>query len=85
MIPIKLVGMSTSRQFRTNKKVYLKDKINELEINSANKNSRHLHRAISERKNYHPRTNLVKDKRGDVLADFHKIYFCQLLNVRGGG
>jgi hypothetical protein len=83
--------MSTSRHFRTNKKVYLKDKINELEINSANKNSRDLHRAISERKNYHPRTNLVKDKRGDVLADFHKIlnrwknYFCQLLNVHGVG
>jgi hypothetical protein len=41
---------------------------------------------------YHPRTNLVKDKRGDLLADPHKIlnrwknYFRQLLNVhRVGG
>jgi hypothetical protein len=40
-------------------------------------------------KGYQPRTNLVKDERGDPLADPHKIlngqknYFCQLLNVHG--
>jgi hypothetical protein len=41
---------------------------------------------------YQLRTNLVKDERGDLLADPHKIlnrwknYFCQLLNVhRAGG
>jgi hypothetical protein len=41
---------------------------------------------------FQPRTNLVKDKRGDLLADPHKIlnrwknYFCQLLNIhRAGG
>jgi hypothetical protein len=34
---------------------------------------------------------LVKDERGDLLADPHKIlnrwknYFCQLLNVHGAG
>jgi hypothetical protein len=44
------------------------------------------------KKGYQPRTNLVKDKRGGLLADPHKIlnrwknYFCQLLNVnRVGG
>jgi hypothetical protein len=38
---------------------------------------------------YEPKTNLVKDERGDLLADPQKIltrwknYFCQLLNVQG--
>jgi hypothetical protein len=40
---------------------------------------------------YQPRTNLVKDKRGDLLADPHKIlnrwknYFCHVLNIYGEG
>jgi hypothetical protein len=43
------------------------------------------------KKGYQPRTNLVKDERGDPLVDPHKIlnrwrnYFCQLLNVQGTG
>jgi hypothetical protein len=47
-------------------------------------------RGINEfKKGYQPRTNLVKDKGGDLLANPHKIlnrwknYFCQLLNVHG--
>jgi hypothetical protein len=70
----------------------LKDKINELESNSKNKNVRDLYRSINEfRKGYQPRTNLLKDERGDLLPDPHKIlnrwknYFCQLLNVHGAG
>jgi hypothetical protein len=70
----------------------LKDKINELESNSKNKNIRDLYRGINEfKKVYRPRTNLVKDERGDLLVDPHKIlkrwknYFCQLLNVYGVG
>jgi hypothetical protein len=41
------------------------------------------------KKVYQPRTNLVKDEKGDQLADSHDIlnrwrnHFCQLLNVRG--
>jgi hypothetical protein len=41
------------------------------------------------KKGYHPITKLVKDERGDLLADPHKIvnrwmnYFCQLLDVQG--
>jgi hypothetical protein len=40
------------------------------------------------KKGYKPRTNLVKDEKGDLLVDPHKIvnrwmnYFCQLLNVQ---
>ena len=39
------------------------------------------------KKGYHPRTNIVKDWNGDLVADFHSIlarwrnYFSQLLNV----
>jgi hypothetical protein len=41
---------------------YLKDKINELESNSKNKNIRDLYRCINEFKNsYQPRNNLVND------------------------
>jgi hypothetical protein len=68
----------------------LKDKIIELESNSKNKNSRDLYRGINELNTcYQPRTKLVKDDRGDLLADPPKIlnrwknYFCQLLNVYG--
>jgi hypothetical protein len=43
------------------------------------------------KKDFQPRTNLVKDERGDLLVDPHKIVnrwmdeFCQLLNVQGVG
>jgi hypothetical protein len=43
------------------------------------------------KKGYQPRPNLVKDERGKLLADPHKIlnrwknYFCQLLNVHWAG
>jgi hypothetical protein len=74
------------------KKEYLKDKIKKLECNSKNKNIRYWYMGINEFKNgYQPRTNLVKDERGDLLADPHKIlntwknYFGQLLNVHTAG
>jgi hypothetical protein len=67
----------------------LKDKINGLESNSKNKNIRDLYRGINEfKKGYQRRTNLVKDEKGDLLADPHKIvnrwmnYLCQLLNFQ---
>jgi hypothetical protein len=43
------------------------------------------------RRVYQLRTNLVKDERGDLLADPHKVlnywknYICHLLNVHGAG
>jgi hypothetical protein len=53
-----------------------------------NKNIRDLYRSINEfKKAYQPRSNLVKDKNGDLLADSHNIlnrwmnYFSQLLYV----
>jgi hypothetical protein len=56
--------------FRNKKRQYLKDKINELAINSKNKNIRDLYRGINEfKKGYQPRSNLVKDENGDLLAD----------------
>jgi hypothetical protein len=62
----------------------------ELETNSQNKNIRDLYRSINEfKKGYQPRTNMVKEENGDLLADSQSIlnrcknYFCQLLNVHG--
>jgi hypothetical protein len=86
------VRWEASRHFRSKKREYLKDKINELQSNSKNKNIRDLYRGINEfKKGYQPRTNLVKDEKGDLLADPSKIvirwmnYFCQLLNVQWVG
>jgi hypothetical protein len=86
------IRREASRHFRNKEREYLKDKINELESNSKNKNIRDLYRGINEfKKGYQPRTNLVKDERGDLVADPHKIlnrwknYFRQLLNVHGAG
>jgi hypothetical protein len=84
------IRREASRHFGNKKREYLKDKINELESNSKNKNIRDLYRGLNDfKKGYQSRTNLVKDDRGDLVADPHKIfnrwknYFCQLLNVHG--
>jgi hypothetical protein len=57
-----------------------------------NKKIRDLYRGTNEfTKGYQPRTNLVKDEKGGLLADPHKIvnrwtnYFCKLLNVQWVG
>jgi hypothetical protein len=49
-----------------------------------------LYRGINDfKKGYQPRTNIVKDEKGDVVADSHSIlarwskYFSQLLNIHG--
>jgi hypothetical protein len=71
----------------------MKDRINELESNSKNKNIRDLYRGINEfKKGYQPRIKWVNDDGGVLLADPHKILnrwkncFCQLLNIhRVGG
>jgi hypothetical protein len=78
--------MNNVRHFRIKKMEYLKDKINELAINS--KNISDLYRGRNEfMRGYQPRNGLVKDENGDQLADSHSIlnrwknYFSQLLNV----
>jgi hypothetical protein len=82
------IRREASRHFRNKERVYLKDKVNELATNSKNKYIRDLYRGINEcNGGYQPKSNLVKDKNGDLLADLHKIlnrwknYFSQLLSV----
>jgi hypothetical protein len=60
----------------------------ELETNSKIKNIRDLYRGINEfKKGYQPKTNMVKEENGDLLADSHSILnrsnncFGQLLNA----
>jgi hypothetical protein len=62
------VRRQASRHFRNKNREYLKDKINEIELNSKNKSIRDLYRGITEFKSYQPKTNLVKNERGDLLA-----------------
>jgi hypothetical protein len=85
------VRREASTDFRNKKREYLKDKITEIELKSKNKNIRDLCRGITEfKKGYQPKTNLVKDERGDLadpqnILTMWKNYFCQLLNVQGPG
>jgi hypothetical protein len=52
----------------------LKDKINEIELNSKNKKNKDLYRGITElKKGYQPKANLLNDERGDILADPQQI------------
>jgi predicted site-specific integrase-resolvase len=61
------------RHFRK-KKAYLKVKIEELETNSNINNIRVLYSGINDvKKGYQPRTGVVKDEKGDLVADFHSI------------
>jgi len=78
--------------FKNKKKEYLKFKILELETNSKikKKNIRDLYRGISDfKKDYQPRTNIVRDEKADLVTDIHSIlarwrnHFSQLLNVHG--
>jgi hypothetical protein len=66
----------------------LEVKIEELETNSKINNVRDLYRGINDfKKGDQPRTTIVKDEKGDLMADSHSImatwrnYFSQLLNV----
>ena len=69
----------------------MKAKIEELEnISKVKQNIRDLYRGINDfKKGYQTRTDIVKDEKGDLVADSHSIlarwrnYFSQLLNVHG--
>jgi DNA anti-recombination protein RmuC len=68
------IRREAGRHFRNKKKEYLNAKINELETNSKNKNIRDLCRGINDfKRGYQPRTNVVKDDKGDLFADSHSI------------
>jgi hypothetical protein len=71
---LKNVRRETSRHFRNKRKEYLKGKINELVMNSKNKNIRDLYRGIKEiKRGYQRRSNLAKDENSDLLADSNTI------------
>jgi hypothetical protein len=66
------VRCEASRHFG-NKRVYLRDNINKLAINSK-KNIRDLYRGINKfKRGYQLTSNLVKDKNGDLLEGPHNI------------
>jgi hypothetical protein len=84
------VRRDASRHFRNKNKAYLKAKLEELETNIRINSVRDLYRGINDfRKGYQSRTIIVKDEKGDVVADSHSImarwrnYFSQLLNIHG--
>jgi hypothetical protein len=63
------VRQEASRHFRNKKRKYWKDKINKLESNNKNMDIRDLYRGRTEfKKGYQPRTNSVKNERGDLLV-----------------
>jgi len=84
------VRREVSRHFRNKKKAYLRAKIEELETNSKIQNIRDLYSGINDfKKGYQPRCNIVKDEKGDLVADSHSIvarwrnYLSQLFNAHG--
>jgi hypothetical protein len=66
------VRCEDSRHFRNKQEGKIKAKICDLESNSKIKNIADLYRGINDfRKGYHPRTNMVKDEKGDLITDSH--------------
>jgi hypothetical protein len=60
---------------RTKRRNLPRAKIDDLEINSKIKNIGNLYRGISDlKKNYQPRTNIVKDEKGDLVKNSHSIH-----------
>ena len=83
------VRREASRHFRNKRKEYLRAKIEELETKSKT-NITDLYWGINDLKTcYQPRTNIVKDEKGDLFEDSNSIlarwrnHFSQLLNVHG--
>jgi len=69
------VRLEVSRHFMDKKKAYLRAKIEELETNSKIQNIRDLYRGINDfKKGYQPRCNIVKDDKGDLVADSHILW-----------
>jgi len=68
------IRREASRHFRNKKKEYMNSKIDKLETNREIKNVRDLYRGISDfTKGKQPRTNTVKDEKGDLVTDCHSI------------
>jgi hypothetical protein len=84
------VSCEATRHYRNKKKENLQAKIDEIETKSKIKNIRELYRDISNfKKSYHPKTNIVKDVKGDLFRNSYTIlarwrnHFSQLLSVHG--
>jgi len=61
-----------SRHFTNKKKEYLQAKIDELETNRKIKNITDLYTGVNDfNKGYLPRANVVKDKKGALIRDYH--------------
>ena len=78
----------TSSTFRSKKRVYMKEKINEIGKNNANKDVRNMYRGIREiRGGHQSRTDMIKDENGNLLGDTKSIlnrwrnYFNNVLNI----
>jgi len=70
------VRREDSRHFRNKNKAYLKAKIEELETNSKTKNIKELYGGINDfKKGYQPRTNIVKDEKGDLVIQTPTIFW----------
>jgi hypothetical protein len=68
------VRYEASTHFRNKNKDYLKAKADELETNNKIKNIIDLYRGINDfKKGNHPRTNIVKDEKGDLVTDSYSI------------
>jgi len=68
------VRREVSRHFRHKMKAYLRAKIEELETNSKIQNIRDLYKGINYfKKGYQPRCNMLKDVKGELVADSHSI------------
>ena len=68
------VRHEASRHCRNKKKENLKARIEDLDTDSKIKNIRDLYRGISDFKvGYQPRTYIVKNEKGDLVADSHSI------------
>ena len=70
------IRREASRHFRNKKKAHLKVKIEDLETNGKINNIRDLYGGINDfKKRYKPRTiyTIVKDEKGDLVADSHSI------------
>jgi hypothetical protein len=66
------VRCKASRHFKKKMKEHLKSKTEDLQNNSKIQNTKYLCKGINDfKKRYQPRTNIIKDKKGDLVTDSH--------------
>jgi hypothetical protein len=71
---LNIVRCEAIRHFGNKEKADLRAKFEEIVTNSKIKNIRDLFRGINEfKKGYQPKTNVVKNEKGDLVEDSHSI------------